>query len=248
MPLFKKNRIMKKKLLIFFLTIVVKIGWTQNANLDYKSALKIYNLTSFDEQTISRRLTASSPLYQYTNTTLQILNPTIAFQWQSKRNNFHEIELTSFMLGKIGKTIDTITTNSAQTISGSDLTITAISLRYEYILNFNKSKDSKLVPSISFGINPYYRQNNNSPKTSSSFHMSDINIGMRAFVAPRISYFLTSKLFLDVNIPLCFFDTFYYAGKEDNPALSLLERTTNTYKFSLFPKVFSGRIGIGIKL
>ena len=240
---------MKKKLLILtLLTIVVKIGWAQNTNLDYKSALKIYNLTSFDEQTISRRLTASSPLYQYTNTTLQILHPTIAFQWRSKKNNFHEIELTSFMLGKIGKTTDSITSNSAQTISGGDHTITLISLRYEYILTFNKSTDSKLVPSIGFGINPYYRQNNNSPKTSSSFHTSDINIGMRAFVTPRISYFLTSKLFLEVNIPLCFFDTFYYAGKVDNPALSLLERTTNTYNFRQFPKVFSGRIGIGIKL
>ena len=240
---------MKKKLLTLFLLIIaIKIGWTQNTNLDYNSALKIYNLTSFDEQTISRRLTASSPRYQYTNATLQILHPTIAFQWRSKKNNFHEIELTSFMLGKIEKTTDSITTNSAQTISGGDLTITAISLRYEYIFNFNKSKDSKLVPSIGFGINPYYRQNNNSPKISSSFHTSDINIGMRAFVTPRISYFLTSKLFIDVNIPLCFFDTFYYAGKEDNPALSLLERTTNTYNFSLFPKVYCGRIGIGIKL
>jgi len=242
---------MKKKLLtLFLLIIVVKIGWTQNTNLDYKSALKIYNLTSFDEQTITRRLTTSSPRYQYTNATLQILHPTIAFQWRSKKNNFHEIELTSFMLGKVGKNTDIMndTTNNGQTISGGDLTITAISARYEYILNFNKSKDSKLVPSIGFGINPYYRQNNNSPKTSSSFPTSDINIGMRAFVTPRIFYFLTSKLFLDVNIPLCFFDTFYFAGKEDNPALSLLERTTNTFNFSLFPKAFSGRIGIGIKL
>lgn len=240
---------MKKKLLtIFLLIIVVKIGWTQNTNLDYKSAIKIYNLTSFDEQTISRRLTASSPRYQYANATLQILHPTIAFQWRSKMNNFQEIELTSFMLGKIGKTTDSITTNSAQTISGGDLTITAISLRYEYIFNFNKSKDSKLVPSIGFGINPYYRQNNYSPKTSISFPSSDISIGMKAFITPRITYFLTSKLFIDVNIPLCFFDTFYFVGKEDNPALSLLERTTNTSNFSLFPKVYSGRIGIGIKL
>lgn len=249
MPLFFKNRIMKKKLLILILfTIVVKIGWTQNINLDYKSALKFYNLTSIEEQTISRRLTASSPLYKYKNTTLQILHPTIAFQWRSKKNNFREIELTSFMLRKIEKTTDSISSNSTQTISGGDYTITAISLRYEYILNYNKSKDSKLVPSIGFGINPYYRQYNNSPKTSSSFHTSDINIGMRAFVTPRISYFLTSKLFLDVNIPLCFFDAFYYAGKEDNPALSILERTINTYNFSLFPKVIIGRIGIGIKL
>jgi hypothetical protein len=249
MPFYPKIRNMKRKLLtLFLLIIVVKIGWTQNTSLDYKSAIMIYNLTSFDEQSISRRLTASSPRYQYTNATLQILHPTIAFQWRSKMNNFHEIELTSFMLGKIGKTTDSLTTNSAKTISGGDHTRTAISLRYEYILNFNKSKDSKLVPSIGFGINPYFGQNRYSPKTSFSFPSSDISLGMKALITPRITYFLTSKLFIDVNIPLCFFDTFYFVGKENNPALSLLERTTNTSNFSLFPKVYSGRIGIGIKL
>jgi hypothetical protein len=239
-----------KPLTLLLLIIAVKTGWTQNTNLDYKSALKIYNLTSFDEQTISRRLTASSPLYQYTNTTLQILHPTIAFQWQSKKNNFHEIELTSLMLGKIGTQTEIIndTTNNGQTISGSDLKKTVISARYEYILNFNKSKNSKFVPSIGFGINPYFRQNNYSPKISSLFPTSEISVGMRAFITPRFTYFLTSKLFIDVNIPLCFFDTFYFAGKEDNPAISLLERTTNTFNFNLFPKVISGRIGIGLKL
>jgi hypothetical protein len=242
---------MKTKLFTLWLLIfVIKIGWTQNINLDYKSALKIYNLTSFDEQTRSSRLTASSNRYQYTNTTLQILHPTIAFQWKSNKNNFHEIELTSLMLGKIGTKTEIMndTTNIGQTISGGNLTTTAISLRYEYILNFNKSKDSKLVPSIGFGINPYYRQNNNSPKTSSSFPSTDISTGMKAFITPHITYFLTSKLFIDINIPLCFIDSFYFAGKDYNPTFSNLERTTNASNFSLFPKVYSGRIGIGIKL
>ncbi len=243
---------MKKKLLTLLLwIIVVKIGWSQNTNLDYKSALKIYNLTTFDEQTKSRKLNdTSSYRYQHTNTTLQILHPTIAFQWKSKKNNFHEIELTSLMLGKVGTKIEIVndTINNGQTISEVDLTTTAISVRYEYIFNFNKSKDTKLVPSLGFGVNPYYRQNNYSPKISNLFPTSDISIGMKAFITPRISYFLTSKLFIDVNIPLCFFDTFYFADKEKNPAIPAQERTITTFNYNQFPKVFSGRLGIGIKL
>ena len=92
-----------KSLTLFLLIIVVKTGWTQNANLDYKYALKIYNLTTYEEQLKSKRLNdTSSYRYQYTNTTLQILQPTIAFQWKTKKNNLHEIELTSLILGKIG--------------------------------------------------------------------------------------------------------------------------------------------------
>jgi len=243
---------MKKKLLTLLLIIIVaKIGWSQNTNLDYRSALKIYNLTTFDDQTKSRRLNnTSSYRYQYTNTTLQILYPTFAFQWRSKKNNFHEIELTSLMLGKIGTKTEIVndTTNNRQTISGGDLTTTAISVRYEYIFNFNKSKDRKLVPSIGFGINPYYRQNNYLPKISSSFPLSDISIGMKAFITPRLTYFFTSKLFIEVNIPLCFFDTFYFVDIENNPAIPVQMRTITTFNYTQFPKFLSGRLGIGIKL
>lgn len=240
-----------KPLTLLLLIIVVKTGWTQNTNLDYKSALKIYNLTTFEEQTKSRRLNDSSSYrYQYTNTTLQFLHPTIAFQWKSKKNNFHEIELTSLMLGKIGTQIEIIndTTNNGQTISGGDQKTTVISARYEYILNLNKSKASKFVPSIGFGINPYYRQNNYSPKISSSFSTSEISVGMRTFITPRLTYFVTSKLFIDVNIPLCFFDTFYFVDKEENPAIPVQQRTITTFNYSQFPKIFSGRLGVGLKL
>lgn len=243
---------MKKKLLtLLLLIIVVKIGWSQNTNLDYKTGIKVYNLTIFDEQTKSRRLNdTSSNRYQYTNTTLQILHPTIAFQWKSKKNNFHEIELTSLMLGKMRAKTEIVndTTNNGQTISGGNLTTTAISVRYEYILNFNKSKESKFVPSIGFGINPYYRQNNYSPKNSSSFSTREISAGMRTFITPRLTYFVTSKLFIDVNIPLCIFDTSYFFDKEDNPAIPVQQRNISTFNFNQFPKVFSGRIGIGLKL
>ena len=240
-----------KSLTLFLLIIVVKTGWTQNTNLDYKYALKIYNLTTYEEQLKSTRLNdTSSYRYQYTNTTLQILQPTIAFQWKSKKNNLHEIELTSLILGKIGTKTEIIedTVNNGQIINGSDITRTAISIRYEYILNFNKNKDSKFVPSLGFGINPYYRQNNYSPKISSSYPTSEISVGMRAIITPRLTYFLSSKLFIDVNIPLCFFDTFYLVDKEDNPVIPVQGRTITTFNYNQFPKLFGGRLGIGLKL
>lgn len=234
-------------LMIFF----VKIGWGQNTNLDYKSALKIYNLTTFEELTKSRRLNDTSDYrIQNTSTSLQILHPTIAFQWKSKKNNFHEIELTSFRLGKNDNKIEEIndTTNKNQLINGEDIKTTLISARYEYIYNFNKSINSRFVPSIGFGINPYYSQNSNSPKISSAFPTSEIRFGIRAFITPRLTYFLTSKLFVDVNIPLCLFDNFILTDKEDNPGTPVNLREISTFNFNQFPKVLSGRIGIGLKL
>jgi hypothetical protein len=240
-----------KPLTSLLLLLIVKIGWTQNPNLDYKSALKIYNLTTFEEQTKSRRLNdTSSNRYQYTTRTLQIFHPTIAFQWKSKKNNFHEIELTSLMFDKIGTKTEIIndTTHNSQTINGDDIATTLVSARYEYILNFNKSKERKIIPSIGFGINPYYRHNNISPKISSSFSTSEISVGIRTFITPRLLYFMTSKFFIDVNIPLCFFNTYIWTDKENNPSIPISQRNISSFNFDSFPGIFNGRIGIGLKL
>jgi len=236
---------MKNYILIILSLVFIKNGWTQNTNLDYKYAIKIYNLTSFDEYKETK-----SDTNAYSTKTLQILHPTVAFQWKTKKNNFHEIELTNFMLSKVGTKTEIVnnTTGNRQIVSGNDLTTTLISLRYEYILNFNKSKDKKLVPSLGFSINPYFKQNNYSPTISTSFPTSEVFIGARTFITPRLTYYIKPKIFIDINIPLCFSDTYYLRDKEDNPALAANKRTNTSYDVGLFPNFFSGRLGIGLKL
>lgn len=236
---------------MFLLLLFIKSGWAQNTNIDYKNALKIYNLTSFDEYEKSRKINdTSSDAFYYTTKTLQILHPTIAFQWKTKKNNFHEIELTNFKLDKLETTTENRddTAGNGQVISGNNLITTSISARYEYILNFNKTKVTKLVPSLGFGINPYYRQNKYSPKTSASFSTSELYLGAKVFVTPRLTYYLSSRLFIDINIPICFFDLYFLSDKEDNPSIPQEERTISTFNFNQFPKVFSGRVGVGLKL
>jgi hypothetical protein len=230
------------------MTFLISTGWTQNTNLDYRNGLKIYNLSTFEENFKSIQLSDTSS-YQFTNTSTQILHPTIAFQWKARNNNFHEIELTNFEIGKTGaKTEFVADTNGIPFVSGQDIVTTALSVRYEYILNFNKSKDSKLVPSLGFGVNPYFRKNKYSPLASSSLPAFESSFGLRAFITPRVTYFITQKIFVDFNIPLCLFDNFILTEMLDNANLPVEQRTVSTYNFNQFPKFISGRIGIGIKL
>lgn len=243
---------MKKNLLALILLILLfTTGWSQNTYLNYQSGLKLYNTSIFEEQSKSMLVSdTSSVRFQYTNTNSQILHPSIAFQWKSKTNNFHEIELTNFMLNKVGTKTAYVSDTSAsgQLVSGEYITNTAFSLRYEYIVVFNKSKDSQVVPSIGFGVNPYFRRSSISYESSTSFPSSNQNIGLRTFVTPRITYFLTSKLFLDVNIPICLFDNFISTESIDNPAVPISQREISSYNFNQFPKFISGRVGIGLKL
>jgi hypothetical protein len=138
---------MKNCLLISFsLSLIATSAVAQNPNLDYKAAIKVSNMSTFEEQTKSRRpsSTASHRL-QSTTETLQLFHPTIAYQWKSNQNNFHEIELSRFMWNKVGTSTLMIADTGAvaKLVSGGELSSTDISIRYEYILCFNKSKESK---------------------------------------------------------------------------------------------------------
>lgn len=243
---------MKFCLLTTVLLLITQLSWTQNTYLDYKHALKIYNLTSFEEQFKTRRINDDTTFnrIRYATTTLRVLHPTIAFQWKTSKNNFHEIELTNLIVSNLDTKTEFIndTTSSNQIIAGSRLTTMLISIRYEYILNFNKSKDTKFVPSLGFGFNPYFSKNNNKPFVSNIFPTTEIYTGFRTFINPRLTYYLSSKLFMDLNIPLCLFDTFYFSDMDSNPSIPLAERTVSSFNFNQFPKVLSVRLGVGLKL
>jgi hypothetical protein len=241
---------MKKSILLFSLLFFIKSSFSQNTNLDYKSAIKIANLSTFDESYPTKINDTSSNNLYTTKTTLQLLHPTVAFQWKTKKNNFHEIELTNFSINKVGTKTEVIndTTHTRQTVSDGNLRTISIAMRYEYICNFNKSKDTKLVPSLGFGINPYYQRNSYIPTISSSFSTSETGIGAKFFVTPRLTYYLLPKLFVDVNLPICITDSYMITNKDDNPALTAQDRTISSFNFQEFPKAFSGRIGIGLKL
>jgi hypothetical protein len=233
------------------LLFLMKSGFTQNTHLDYKYAIKIYNLTSYEEDSRLIKLNdTASYHFNIINTNLQILHPTLAFQWMNLRKNLHEIELTGLKWDKHGTKTEILndTTHFGQITSITDVRTTLISLRYEYILNFIKRKDKKFVPSIGFGFNPYYEQNNYSPGVYSLFPVSEKYIGLRAFVTPRLTCYLSSKFFMDVNIPICIIAAYYLIDKEDNPNKPLNSRTQNIFDFREMPKMLSGRIGVGMKI
>ena len=121
-------------------------------------------------------------------------------------------------------------------------------MRYEFVLNFNKSKDRKLVPSIGFGVNPYFKQSSSVPKTANLFPSSEKHVGVKGFVTPRLTCFMTSKLFLDLNLPFCVMDSYALASQESNPTIPIGDQTATTFNFKRFPKQFSARIGVGLKL
>jgi hypothetical protein len=243
---------MSKSLFLNLLAVSsIALAQAQNPNLNYKTALKLYNTTTYEAQTKLVPNSNSSALYNVNNTTaLQYLQPSIALQWHAKNKNFHELELTKLQLGKevYNSKLVNDSTNATISADGGALVTTSIALRYEYIFNFIKARQTKLVPSIGLSGNPYFRQTTYQQIVSNDFKSTYSKTGFKAFITPRINYFITNKFFLDVNMPICIFDAVATSDYVGNPILPLANRTKNSFEFGPFPKYISTRIGLGIKI
>lgn len=234
---------MKKVVLLLILLCLYKLGLTQNANLDYKYALKVSNLTSNVEYSYT------SDSQDQTKKTFQILHPTFSVQWATSQGNAHEVELTYFDLEKTDATADLLDSLSAGNHGTVDnVTSTRISLGYTYILNFNKSDDRRFVPALGFGLNPYFAQTKFDPVIATHFSHSEIYAGAQLVLAPRITYFIGSKFFVDIHIPICLSNIYYSSVENENPVIPIENRSESSFNMEIFPKIFAGRVGIGFKI
>lgn len=191
---------MKNYCFLFLMFLMVNLSSAQNSFLNYRMALKVYNQTTYEERERSY-LTGDSNMYTNfeTDRSFQLIQPTIAFQWKAGKSNFHEVEISSIRLGKQGvKTVKTDNnTHLTETIYGKDIIQTSLAVRYEYILNFNKKADHKIVPSLGIGAGSQYNRIKQEPYISTSFPTTSTQVSLKLYVTPRLTYYLNSKLFLD---------------------------------------------------
>lgn len=240
---------MKKYCFLFLILLICASSQAQNSFLDYRMAIKAYNQITYEEQ-LENYAGSDTSTTRETYRSLRTIQPGIAFQWKSGRNNFHEIEIGNLSL-RNRRTQTEIVQNqsgSSEVVGGQDMREASFALRYEFILNFNTKKEGKLVPSLGFGAGTYYFSNKREPHVASSFPVTDKLYGVQLFLTPRVSYYFSPNWFLDVNIPLCLsqFETYVFEVK--NPAFTPTQQKNTDNTFTGFPKIFSGRIGIGLKI
>jgi hypothetical protein len=238
----------------FLFTILFMTGaaiTAQNTNLDYRFGIKVYNLSTLDqhEKIISDPITIQS--YTVENREIyNFLHPTFALQWMTPKKHSHEIELTELMLNKVSSSTRyrNDSTGASFLMGGDERKSTAISLRYEFILNFMRNKETRFVPSVGFAGNPFYEQHSYQPMISGQFPSKETRAGIRGFVVPRIAYYTKKKLYFDLNLPLCLLEGYYQNESTKDPLVPVEERSVSNINFSMFPKYYSLRVGVGIRL
>lgn len=222
---------------------------SKNKYLNYDFGIKLYNESSFSDSKIQlgTKPNPQNNLFREWKKT-NILKPTIAVSWRNKKSNFHEIELNRFNID-VDNSQDVVYQNGQRIVYKGGRTVnTNFSVRYEYIVQFGKKKNNRLVPALGFAINPYYARENSQPYISTLFPTMILETGFRTYVVPRATYYFSRKFFIDVNVPLAFANFSIQYQNIKNPALSPTAQKYEVINFELLPKILSARIGIGMKI
>jgi hypothetical protein len=237
----------------FLLAITLsKLALAQNPYLDYKYALKISNLSILRQHYVVPQY-ALSP-YGYIKTgdkvynQLQLFHPTVAFDWMTKRKNTREFEVIDLVLNRQSTRKYSYEINGVTHRIGDKTTETAISLRYQYIINYCKHKESKWVPSLGFSFNPYYQFTSSFISGPLSYHTSEQILGIRASINPRITYFFSKNLYMFAEMSFTMLDISRstFTNPATVPQSNPKDRQTN-YTVTGIKDRFEFRVGLGYK-
>ncbi len=235
-----------KYLTILMLTLSLSsITHAQNKNLSGgKYAVKLYNTASW----LEHKEPFNSGIFTGNTTTehFRYLHPSVAISVKNARGNFHELELSDLQFSRRNE--ESLLTGIPLALAGSKIKTVNIALCYEYVINFFKKKNTRFMPAIGLAAMPYFERTSSTPVLSTDYPTSQLYTGVRAFITPRLTYAVSQRLFVDLNIPFCVVDMYLDKSVRNNPGMPVYEQSNEVFNFEAVPEFYSFRIGAGIRL
>jgi hypothetical protein len=102
--------------------------------------------------------------------------------------------------------------------------------------------------SFGVGVNPYYTKAEYFPLTPVTYYRYLKKYGASLNVIPRVSYAISTKVRLDLNIPLKFFDLREEEQKIENPAIPIRYQTNGGLVHPFFENIYTIRFGVAYKI
>ncbi len=160
----------------------------------------------------------------------------------TKRNNFHEFEVSKFIFNKERDP------NTNPTFQGSDLHKNVdIGLGYQFIWSLTKRK-SRFVPLLGLGSSVRFLKTKTITQFISSFDRDDSSLVASINLVPQIRYFAGKNFFFDLAIPINFIDLGYQWQRIENPSIPIRQQQNDGYAFEFIPfSVLQVKVGVGVK-
>ena len=226
----------------------------QNTNKktpSYRFAVKTY-LSVLRESKHDIKTDVSNRRTTTTRTTTTFL-PTLGFSKQKKKGSFYELSLTHFNITHD----DDLTQNSLLDSSGhvildipsrgSETYKAHLGLRFEWAFPLFFEKLGRFQPYIGVSTDPSVFYENIVPYTTAYYPTITFEAKNTVSFIPRAVFNVSSRLFLDLNVPISVFSMALNYNHVDNPILPTYARTETEYSTKLFPSQKSMRLGLGYR-
>lgn len=172
----------------------------------------------------------------------------LAIDIGTKKGYTHEIEFLIPELSKSYKDIQyPMNYEFRKENSSFDGEISSYSLRYELSKTLT-NKDKKLGFHLGAGINPYYVLVEYIPNVQNTYYSSTKVYGFALNLVPRIKYKISSRFFIDLNVPLKVYDLRAEKYRVKNPAIPINQQTKIDYSNTFFESVYTFRLGLMYRL
>ena len=174
-------------------------------------------------------------------------SPSISFN--KDNGNFHEVELTTFGFGQNENSQSIIDINgNSQLISGEIVKRFNFGAKYEFSYKIFKQSNSRLSYYIGSSYSLGYSWNSRTPKLSSQYKTSSIQVSNIISLVPRLNFNLSDKWFIDFNIPINLIDFLIVRSKYMDPVLPINQQTGSYSDVNFLPNTINFKLGIGFKL
>jgi hypothetical protein len=172
----------------------------------------------------------------------------VAFNLVSLRGGFHhEVEI---FMPEINRSAQNIQFPKNFGLSQSALTrdvISTYAARYEInqdITNVTK----RFVLNLGLAVNPYHIEMEFNPRESNVYNRNVRVTGANFNIIPRVSWQLTDRLSLELNVPVNVLDVYRVKHHVDNPVISKDAQTNTGKEHKFFEDIYTVRFGVAYTL
>ncbi|HEY5751202.1 MAG TPA: hypothetical protein VIU12_34300 [Chryseolinea sp.] len=171
----------------------------------------------------------------------------LALDRETKKGYTHEIEL---LIPEVSKSLDNIQfpmNYKFRQGTSFDGQASSYSLRYELSKTLT-SKDKRFGFNLGLGVNPYYVHVEYIPKDERTYEVSTKLYGFALNVIPRMTYKLSQRFSMDLNVPVKVYDLRGEKTRIKNPNIPLSQQENTEQSSIFFESAYTVRLGVMYKL
>ena len=241
-------------MLAFSMIAAQLFGQNTNKKIpSYRFAVKTY-LSVLQDKNNDRNTDVIGRVTENTRSTTTF-SPVVGFTKLKKKGSFYEVSLTHLnltydddvTLHSIFDTLSNTVTSQSIPSRGAKAFKAHLGLRFEWAFPLFFEKLGRFQPYIGVSTDPSVFYENIVPYTTAYYPTIAFEARNTVSFIPRAVFNVSSRLFLDLNVPISVFSMALTYNHESNPILPTYARTETDFTTKFFQSQLNMRLGLGYK-